>query len=253
MKQSIILHFLGTGTILSKSDESCSSVLMETPHEKILVDCGPGTLQQLRRRRIQPSDITQIFVTHFHPDHISDLIPLLFTIVNWPEIPKKIVQVRGPAGFDHFMEGMFHSYGFWLQNGHFQFSQLDTSPVKFENFKVVWCKVLHNSESIGYRFQFNETSVSFSGDSGYCPELITLAENADLAVMECSTPDEKFLENHLTPSQVGEIAGLANPKKLAITHLYPETLVCSPLDTIRKFFKGESFLARDVDKLYLRT
>lgn len=251
MPQSITIYFLGTGTILSGDPESCSSVLMETAYDKILVDCGPGTLQQLHHRKILTSELTQIFITHFHPDHISDLIPLLFTLANLPQDPVNMVQVWGPPGFNHFMEGMSFSYGSWLESSRFQYSEMKSSPLPLKNCRVIWMKVNHNAESIGYRFEFNNRSVSFSGDSGYCPELIDLAKNADLAIMECSYPDDRAPENHLTPSQVGEIARQANPARLAITHLYPEILALFPLETIRKFYAGKSFLARDTEKIEL--
>jgi ribonuclease BN (tRNA processing enzyme) len=251
MSSSITIYFLGTGTILSADYESCSSILMETTEEKILLDCGPGTLQQLHRRKILTSELTQVFITHFHPDHISDLIPLLFTLANLPQDPITMVQVWGPPGFDQFMEGMSFSYGSWLQSSRFKYSEMKSSPLLLKNFRVIWLKVNHSPESIGYRFEFKNHSVSFSGDSGYCPELITLAKNADLAIMECSYPDDRARENHLTPSQVGEIALRANPARLAITHLYPETLAVSPLETIRKFYAGKSFLSRDMEKVEL--
>lgn len=55
---------------------SPTSVLIETPEKKILVD--PGThpdklLSALKRHNLQPHDIDMIFLSHYHPDHFLNI------------------------------------------------------------------------------------------------------------------------------------------------------------------------------------
>ena len=52
----------------------------------------------------------------------------------------------------------------------------------------------------------NGKSIVYSGDTDYCPELIELADNCDLLILECSFPDDMKVEGHLTPSEAGKIA-----------------------------------------------
>jgi len=40
-------------------------------------------------------------------------------------------------------------------------------------------------------------------------------------VLECSLPTAMAIVEHLTPEQCGEMARLAEPRQLVLTHLYP--------------------------------
>jgi len=105
----------------------------------------------------------------------------------------------------------------------------------------------HMSESVGYRIEFNDgKSVVLSGDTDYCQNIIDLAFEVDLLVLECSFPDGKKVEGHLTSSLAGRIALESCCKKLLLTHLYP---VCDQSDILKEcqqVFKGETVLADDL-------
>ena len=53
----------------------------------------------------------------------------------------------------------------------------------------------------------------------------TLAEfcrGADLLVAECSLPDDRVGDNHLSPSRVARLASRSDPRRLVATHIYPQ-------------------------------
>jgi ribonuclease BN (tRNA processing enzyme) len=64
-------------------------------------------------------------------------------------------------------------------------------------------------------------TLAISGDTDYCRNLVELASEVDLLVLECSFPDEKKVEGHLIPSLVGRIGLESRCKKLLLTHFYP--------------------------------
>jgi ribonuclease BN (tRNA processing enzyme) len=91
--------------------------------------------------------------------------------------------------------------------------------------------------------------MAISGDTGYCQNIIDLAFEVDLLVLECSFPDGKKVEGHLTPSLAGRIALESRCKKLLLTHLYP---VCDQFDIQREceqVYKGKIILAEDLLKV----
>ncbi len=252
MAGALRLTFLGTGSILPDPGRSCSSFLIETAKEKILVDAGPGTLRRLEEAGVTPSELTYIFVTHFHPDHISDLVPILFALRNTHDLPEgTLLRVWGPRGFIHFMHGMEIAYGKWLhsQDGLFKFYELKRRLLDFPGFRLIWGKVIHKNESVGFRFEIDGKIICYSGDSGYCVELTRLCREADLAILECSFPDELAVEGHLSPSLAGKIASTAKAKKLVLTHFYPGTTDSNLLEVAQKFFSGPVELAEDL-KVY---
>jgi ribonuclease BN (tRNA processing enzyme) len=249
MAHQVQLKFLGTGSILPQPDRYCSSFLLETAKEKILVDAGPGTLHRLHQAGISPPDLTYIFISHFHPDHVSDLVPIIFAIKNTPsEFHHNALRIWGPRGFINFLHGMEIAYGKWLRSSgnHFKYYELKRRLLDFPGFRLIWDKVLHKSESVGYRFELNQKIISYSGDTGFSSQVIRLCQDADIAILDCSYPDELAVEGHLSPSLAGKIASDANAKKLILTHFYPGTTHSDIITVAKKFYDGPVELAEDL-------
>jgi ribonuclease BN (tRNA processing enzyme) len=97
----------------------------------------------------------------------------------------------------------------------------------------------HLPESVGYRIDFKEgKSFAISGDTDYCKNIVDLGFGTDLLVLECSFPDGKNVEGHLTPSMAGKIAVESRCKKLLLTHLYPVCDQYDILDQCGRSFQG---------------
>ncbi|MGB5596005.1 MAG: ribonuclease Z [Crocosphaera sp.] len=73
------ITFLGTSSGVPTRSRNVSSVALRLPQrgEVWLFDCGEGTQHQLLRSDVKISQITRIFVTHMHGDHIYGLTGLL--------------------------------------------------------------------------------------------------------------------------------------------------------------------------------
>jgi len=248
MSQDVNVKFIGTGSIAPDPDRSCTCIFLETLKEKILIDIGCGALHRLAEEKIDIHSVNYIFITHFHPDHIGDLVSFLFALRNTRiERPQERLQVWGPKGLLNFIRAMETAYGRWVQDSamNVRFSELGRRLLDFPGFRVLWNKVIHKSESVAYRFEIGETAISFSGDSGYCQELIRICREVDIAILECSHPDEHAVEGHLSPSLSAKIAHEAKAKKMVLTHFYPDAIRSDLESVARKFFGGEIILAKD--------
>lgn len=247
MDHQIKIHFLGSGTILPDPRRSCSATMIETLRTRILVDIGAGTLRRMAIEGMDLHSIDYIFITHFHPDHSGDLAPFLFALRNSrPARTERLLQVWGPAGFFRFMQGLEQAYGKWVQfPQEVKYHELRRRLRDFPGFRLIWSKVQHAPESVAYRFEIDHKVVVFSGDTGYCPEIIRLCQEADVAVLECSYPDELAVQGHLSPSLAGKIAAEAGVKKLLLNHFYPEVLKTDLLKVVQKYFGGEALMAHD--------
>lgn len=104
----------------------------------------------------------------------------------------------------------------------------------------------HIAESVGYRIEFEDgRSMAISGDTDYCQNIIDLASEVDILVLECSFPDGKKVEGHLTPSLAGRIALESQCKKLLLIHFYP---ICDQSDIVSQcsqVYPGEIILGED--------
>jgi ribonuclease BN (tRNA processing enzyme) len=85
----------------------------------------------------------------------------------------------------------------------------------------------------------------YSADTGVSEELATFARGADLFVLECSFYKDKPLKTHLELAEAMRIAHIAEPRKLLLTHLYPEWDAIDLAAKARELWPGEPIAAHD--------
>ena len=90
--------FLGTGGSVPSARRSTASVLVARGGERLLFDCGEGTQRQLQRS-LGLVQVDEIYLTHFHADHILGLPGLLKTYdLTDREQAAGRLRAAGPAG-----------------------------------------------------------------------------------------------------------------------------------------------------------
>jgi ribonuclease BN (tRNA processing enzyme) len=247
------LIILGSGTTIPLGYRASPSLLLQTGGQRILFDIGPGALRQLTRVGVAPESIGAIFVTHFHPDHTADLVHFLFATRN-PGIleRRRPFTVTGPKGLKDFITGLQTAYGDWLRLPAeiLKIEELGTGMPKRRDekgFKVKYCSTTHTAESLAYRVEDGRgKSMVYSGDTGFCDEIVELAGSASLLILEASFPEGREVKGHLTPFEAGRIAALAGADRLVLTHFYPECLAADITAQCRKSYGGELTLASDL-------
>ncbi len=96
---------------------------------------------------------------------------------------------------------------------------------KFEILKDVEAVALdtpHTPESLAIHIRDNNKTLVYTADTGFAKTVGTLAQNVDLLVMECSFFADKPVETHLNLSEAMYLVRFAKPKRVVLTHLYPE-------------------------------
>src|SRR5262245_32342447 len=61
---------LGSGSALPMRGGTNSAYLLRAGDVTLLVDCGPAILQQFDAVGVSPGDVTHLYVTHHHGDHV---------------------------------------------------------------------------------------------------------------------------------------------------------------------------------------
>ncbi|MDT5294475.1 MAG: ribonuclease [Acidobacteriota bacterium] len=80
---------------------SCVALRLPQRGEVWLFDCGEGTQHQLLRSDLNISQITRIFITHMHGDHVYGLMGLLATCGMSGHV--RGVSVYGPRGLSEYV------------------------------------------------------------------------------------------------------------------------------------------------------
>ncbi len=71
---------MGSGTTAFLPDKGCPGFLLFLGGKKILLDLGSGTLYRLAKLGYKIDEIDILAITHEHPDHLGDLLPLLHSL-----------------------------------------------------------------------------------------------------------------------------------------------------------------------------
>jgi ribonuclease BN (tRNA processing enzyme) len=240
---------LGTGTIAFSPERSCSGYYLEAGDTRLLLDCGAGTSRRLAELGIPWQSITHVALTHFHVDHHGDLPSIIFAW-KYGMLPMRTapIDIIGPVGTQALLERLAAAYGEWVTAPGFPVRVTELLPgATFElgGATLACTKVPHTAESVAYSISRGGHRIVYSGDTGYDTAFAEWSRDCDLLVLECSLPQAMAIPEHLTPEQCGELATLANPRQLALTHLYPPVEVVDVTGIVRARYPGTVVIARD--------
>lgn len=245
----MMVTILGSGTCIPHPERASPGLVVEFDESTVLVDPSAGSLSRMERYGTSASRITHVLFSHYHPDHTGDLVPLLFAArVSQKHMPRKI-QLIGPTGLAQLYSGLCEVYRDWirLEDSRLNLVELEDHSLEFPDWSLQSLRVQHTATSQGFRFSDRSGSIfSYSGDSDYCDNLITLLKDADLAIVDAAYPSHLKVDGHLTPALAGKLAAKSQIQHLVLTHLYPE---CDGHDLIREArqsgFNGIVEVARD--------
>ena len=213
------LQFLGSGGSSLSAKRACPSMLVD---ESIIFDVGPGSVINLRRTGIDLERLSTVFISHCHADHISDLIPLLWTVqIDGRKNPLKII---GPPGFKSIFEKLRECTN--TSDTFFTFP-LTVSELPFGDSidNIQTCRTDHSIPTLAFRVRSNGRSICYSADTIYSPTVVELARGVDLLVHEATFLEDQVsiaeLTRHSTPSMAGRTGKEANAKRLALFHIPP--------------------------------
>jgi ribonuclease BN (tRNA processing enzyme) len=170
--------------------------------------------------------ITHVALTHFHIDHHADLPTLVFA---WRHgvLPSRTapVEIIGPVGTAGLLGRLADAYGPWVTAPGFPLAIREIVPGEIVELpggvRLTCHPVPHTPESVAYSMERGARRIVYTGDTGPSAELAAWARGCDLLVCECSLPTGMGIPEHLTPEQAGDLAAVAAPRHLALTHFYP--------------------------------
>jgi len=259
------LTIIGSGTAIIKKERRAPCFLLETKNQKLLFDCGWGCLSGLMEIGINLNEIDQIFISHSHADHLANLIPLLQSIlvtgVYFPQkARKKDLIIHGYKGFKKDYQSLRKIMFPEKQETYRIIIREHTNDKeKTNNLEIETKEVTHVPQyfpSVAYRINSEGKSFAYSGDCNYNENIIILAENSDLLLLDGSVPVESFRKHgpfltHLSPFEAGKIAQKAKVKTLVLFHFYDISQKSEIESEVGKSFPGNLIIPDDLQQIIL--
>lgn len=241
------LIVLGSGTCVPSAERNAPGYYLEIGDKHILVDCGSGTGRQIARAGRSIKNIDCVFISHTHPDHVADLLPILHALISTPGyVREKELHIFGPDGMNYFYYRCVSPMLREPEGFRIRVHEIE-GTTDMEDFQVSTVKTIHSFNSIAYRISRGSKSVVLTGDCALDEGIVALSRGTDLLVVDCSFPDGLKVEGHLTPRECGMLAKNAGAKKVILSHIYPTDFPDEVrIDECRAVYDGEVVLAKDL-------
>lgn len=222
---------LGSGAALPTGRRRCSAQVININGFKLLLDCAEGTQDRIRQHHLKLQSLGTVLISHLHGDHFFGLAPLLSTMhLCGRTEPMTIV---APKGAKEVIETTFALTGNHV-GYELNFIEMDFSEGLHRVFEGKRCTVdafpiVHSVPTFGFRITEvprgnNEPrSYAYCCDTAYTEDILPYIKGANLLCLECTFADDLAElareRQHLTAGQAGQLAALAEPKQLLLTHI----------------------------------
>ena len=248
------LIVLGSGTSVPHPQRASAAFWLETEGGSMLLDCSADAMHRMAQEDLDWPNLDAIWISHLHLDHCGGLASLLFAMKHAPrtQLRRKPLRIFSCTGVERLLHAIDQSneYGLFKQPFPIEVSefachdQLEFTPL--EGIRCEMLKTPHTRESLAMRLtNFGGKTVVYSSDTGVSKELATFAHGADLFILECSFYENKPVQTHLNLAEAMRIAQMAAPRKLLLTHLYPEWDSIDLEAKARELWPGETIAAHD--------
>ncbi|MBW2613865.1 MAG: MBL fold metallo-hydrolase [Deltaproteobacteria bacterium] len=214
---------VGTGGPFPNTERVSVSTAVIAGGEFILVDTGPGTARNALLQRLPMGNLSAVFLTHFHSDHIADLGEA--NMYSWVQgNRKKRLEVFGPPGVEQVVKGYALAYA---QDSVYRTAHHgeDVAPAEGATLiaKIVTLEAPGKAKlffdrnglrawafevdhfpaepAVGYRFEYKGNVVVITGDTKKTNTLASQADKADLFI--CDALDAKTI--HLAAKVASEV------------------------------------------------
>lgn len=201
----------GAGSPMPDPTRAGPCVAVIAGERVMIVDAGSGAVRNLAPMGVPVGQVTDVFVTHFHSDHIDGLGELM--LQRWGNGAHTApLPVHGPAGVEDVVAGFNQAYAHDFQYRVAHHGEKIIPPggaggvampfappaegqgvvvIEADGLKVTAFLVNHApiAPAVGYRFDYRGRSVVISGDTVKSANLQEFATGADVLLHEALSPE----------------------------------------------------------------
>lgn len=255
----MLIKICGTVSPHCHGDKNCPGFLIMEKDTKVLLDCGNGITRQLNME--EDLENLTIIISHLHKDHYGDLLSLAYTsyVHHNLGLLKNRIKVYLPKPNNkleeetyinlvnekvtRLLEPTINDYKFLTNLGTEQFLEFETydenTKLKLNDLELTFARNPHQVNTYSTKVTTNSNSIVYSSDTGYQGNILEeFAKNTDLLICESTYLKEHYRksDNHLYAHEAGLIAEKAQPKKMLLTHFWPNIVKEKYLQEAQEIF-----------------
>lgn len=219
------LQFVGCGDAFGSGGRFNTCFHLVGRNINVLIDCGATSLVAMNRFAINRNDVSAIFLTHFHEDHVGG-VPFFLLEANYVLKRNRALTIVGPPSLKSRYSGIMEAGFSGTKDLDLQFPltlrELEIGKkTDVEGLRVTSFHVMHDDRAgpcLGFRFEAEGKVIAFSGDTEWTDRVIDIGHEADLFICEAYTRD-KPIATHMALSSLERHLGQIRPKRLILTHM----------------------------------
>lgn len=183
---------------------------------RLIFDFGRGIAGRLTELGLRQDDVEHVVLSHYHPDHLSDLIPYLHAAA-WSRIDPRTrdLHIYGPIGLEVQLMRLLSLFG--PDNLVRESYRVHLHEIRGERLTIAgrdfdFCD-LPPADNHGLRFSAGGKSYALTGDSSYHAAEEDFLRGCELAVIDAG---------HLEDEELLALAAATRVPRLVCSHLYRE-------------------------------
>jgi ribonuclease BN (tRNA processing enzyme) len=225
------LTVLGGSAASPNAGIGCAGLLVQTDRTRLVLDLGPGTLQELRRHT-DFRTLDAVIVSHMHVDHVLDLLALRHALAYNPlPAPAPVPVWLPPGGAEHLAHATA-PFDACDEPGRFaatvQVTEYDPArPLIFGDVVVTFAPAVHDIPAWAIRVQPSSgPDLGYTGDTGPAAALAAFFTGVRVLVTEATLLEPGVRpaneRGSLTATEAAELAVAAGAEILVLTHMWEE-------------------------------
>jgi ribonuclease BN (tRNA processing enzyme) len=236
----MLLSVIGAGPAYTdRPGATGAAYLLRADSASVLLDLGQGSFARLAGL-VDPTTLDAIVISHLHPDHFIDLVPMRHYL-RYERSPAR-VRVAGPTGLAERLNALHADPGFSALA--FDIEPLAEGSFAVGPFRVDVARVTHTDASFGFRVSMDgrpeRAGLVYSGDCGRAEDLDVLVQPGDTLLSEVSFgpgPVQPGAQ-HLDGPGVGDLATRVAAGRVLLTHLQMGYDRDATVESVRRRYDG---------------